>query len=262
LAITLTTQNQFRAVQRRSFCYLCAETFRDGDNINRDHVPPSRLFAQADREPSLWLPTHGQCNSNRSADDEVITQLIGNLHGRPIAERGRQPRFAAGTFPDGTLGVGAALQLRPIIFRWVCGFHAALYDEPLGPAESFIFPPVPEGRVGENQIDPLPIPDVAPHLVTELKRNRLTVTIDSIICRNGRCHYECVWTQADDGRRICVWALNIYDWRELGDTTHFEPRGCVGVYRLKNGTVPRNAAIATRLHFSVAGGDRLDPFAG
>jgi hypothetical protein len=137
--------------------------------------------------------------------------------------------------------------LRPIIFRWICGFHAALYDEPLGPAESFISPPVPEGRVGETQIDPIPIAEVTPHLVDELKRNRLTGTIDSIICRNGRCHYECVWTQADDGRRICVWALNIYDWRELGDTTHFEPRGCVGVYRLKNGTVPPTAAIATRL---------------
>lgn len=248
MAITLTTQNHFRAVQRRSFCYLCAEAFRDGDNTNRDHVPPSRLFANVDREPSLWLPTHVECNSNRSADDEIITQLIGMLHGRPLAERGRQPRFAGSTFPDGTRGFGAALQFRPIIFRWVCGFHAALYDEPLGTAESFISPPVPEGRIGETQIDPIPVADVTPHLVDELRRNRLTGTIDSIICRNGQCHYECVWTQADDGRRICVWALNIYNWRELADTNHFEPRGCVGVYRLRNGSVPRTAAIATRLH--------------
>ncbi len=232
------------------------------DQKNRDHIPPSRLFAKADREPSLWLPTHEQCNQNRSAEDEVIAQLIGTLHGRPITEQGRKPRFAAGTFPDGTLGLGAAIQLRPIIFRWVCGFHAALYDEPLGPAESFMFPPVPEGRVGEKQVDPLPIPDVVPHLVAELKRNRMTETLDAVICRNSRCHYECVWSQADDGRRICIWGLNIYDWRELGDTNHFEPRGCVGVYRLKNGTVPRNAAIGTRLHFSVSRNDRLDPFAG
>src|SRR6266508_562084 len=95
---------------------------------NKANFAPSKMFAKADREPSLWLPTHEQCNQNRSAEDEVIAQLIGTLHGRPITEQGRKPRFAAGTFPDGTLGLGAAIQLRPIIFRWVCGFHAALYD--------------------------------------------------------------------------------------------------------------------------------------
>jgi hypothetical protein len=191
----------------------------------------------------------------------VIAQFVGMVHGRPIAERGRKPKFAAGKFPDGTLGVGAAIPLRPIIFRWICGFHAALYNEPLGPAERFVFPPFPESRVGETMVEPVPIPDVVPHFVDELKRNRLTGTIDVVTCRNGKVRYECVWSQADDGRRICIWGLNIYDWRNLGDINHFEPRGCVGMYHLKSGSVPRTAAIGTRLHFSVNRKDRLDPFA-
>src|SRR2546421_10460584 len=160
VTISLTKQSDFRIVQKRSFCYLCAKTFCVGDSKDRDHVPPSQLFATTDREPSLWLPTHKQCNGNRSAEDEVIAQFVGMVHGRPIAERGRKPKFAAGKFPDGTLGVGAAIPLRPIIFRWVCGFHAALYDEPLGPAERFVFPPLPESRVGETLVEPVPIPDV------------------------------------------------------------------------------------------------------
>ncbi len=129
MPLTLRTQQEFRPIQRRSFCYLCAREFVRGDNKNRDHVPPSRLFAPEDRDPALILPSHRNCNSNRSAEDEVIGQLVGVLHGRAMVEHGRLPDVRRTTFPDGSPGIGVVgLALKPIIFRWVTGFHAALYN--------------------------------------------------------------------------------------------------------------------------------------
>jgi hypothetical protein len=111
-----------------------------------------------------------------------------------------------------------------------------------------------------GQVKPLPAPEVVPHLVAALKRNRATGTLDTVVCRNGRCRYECVWGQADNGQRVCIWGLDVYGWKELGDVTHFEARGCVGVYWPHSGVIPATGTRGTRLHFNVPAGERLDPF--
>lgn len=264
MARQLITEADFNAARRQTFCYLCARSFQPRERPNGDHVPPKNLFGGADRQPALVLPAHVACNAARSAADEVITQLVGVLHGRPIAPRGRKPKFAWGTFPGGSIGVAAGgLHFKETIFRWVSGFHAALYSEPLGPAVFMVFPPFPEGRVEEeHKVEAVPVPDGVPQLVKELKRNRLTGTLDVIVCRNGRCRYECVWSLADDGRPICIWALDLYGWRDLGDIKHFEPRGCVGLYGPNDRLIPTLASRGTRLEFSVRTGERLDPFGG
>ena len=94
----------------------------------------------------------------------------------------------------------------------------------------------------------------------ELKRNRATGTLDQITCRNGKCHYECVWTQADKGQWFCVYALSLYDWMQLGDWSRFESRGCVGAYLRPGGGVPAGATCGTRLIFSVSNNEPLNPF--
>jgi len=259
----LEFQRDFRQMQRLAFCYLCAKTFANAsDVLSRDHVPNTALFAISDREPALILPTHSRCNHDRSAEDELITQLVGVLRGRRMVKRARRPTIVGGTFPDGSKGVGAlGVPLRQMIFRWVTGFHAALYGEPLGPSGHMTFLPLPEGRVEGNRVDAVAVPDAVREFVLALRRNRMTGTLDQILCRNGKCRYECVWDQADDGRRICIWALNLYDWKNLGDTLHFEPRGCVGAYYPENGRIPSSATLATRLHVDVPTTNSLDPFA-
>jgi hypothetical protein len=119
---------------------------------------------------------------------------------------------------------------------------------------------MPEGRVEASRVEPVPPPEVIQHFVREIKRNRATGTLDSVVCRKGHCRYECVWTQADSGHWFCVWALDVYGWSDLGDLSHFDRRGCVGAYRQANSVVPAGAAVATRLHFDVGAG--LDPFEG
>jgi len=263
VAIQLESQRDLRVIQKLPFCYLCAREFRPGEVKNRDHVPPSSLFAVKDRDFPLILPTHDKCNHRQSAADELIGQVVGVLHGRPLAENARQPRLAAGSFEDGSFGYGAlGLDLSGIIWRWVRAFHAALYRSPIGRCSFSVFPPFPEGREVGGTIEPVPVPEVIPLLVREVRRNRTTGTLDSVVCRRGRCRYECVWTQADAGQWFCVWALDLYGWSELGDVTHFERRGCVGTYRLQEQPVPATAVTGTRLHFVIPNEAHLDPFHG
>jgi hypothetical protein len=82
MAVLLTTHKALQGIQKLSFCYLCSRELSSQEAINRDHVPPSSLFAFADRDLPLILPTHAACNFSQSQDDQVIGQLVGLLHGR------------------------------------------------------------------------------------------------------------------------------------------------------------------------------------
>lgn len=121
-------------------------------------------------------------------------------------------------------------------------------------------PPLPEGRHHARGGEFLPISEILRHFVEELKKNRATNTLDRILCRNGKCRYECVWTQADRGQWICIYGLDLYGWMNLGDTRQFETRGCVGAYRRAAGGTPRGATCATQLVFTVENRERLNPF--
>jgi len=170
----------------------------------------------------------------------------------------------AGKFPDGSDGGGIlGVDLPKMIRRWIRGFHAALYREPLPDkykAVFMTFPPFPEGRVRGTEVDFVPTSKIRERVVEEIKRNRFTDSLDRIISRNEHCRYECVWTQFDRGEWFCVYALDIYDWKSLGDITHFTPRGCVGCYRRVEGGTPTSATSSTQLQFPIDNTEKLDPF--
>jgi len=263
MTVMLTTHKELQEVQNLPFCYLCGQGLGLSEDTNRDHVPPSGLFALADRDPPLILPTHCQCNQKRSREDQVIGQLVGVLHGRKVNPPHNKLRVSVGQFKEGSPTAAVRdLDIKEIIRRWVRGFHAALYRESLPPDAVFAtYPPLPEGRHVGDQITFVPVPEVFVKFVEELKRNRAVRTLDRIVSRNGKCRYECVWSQADDGRWICVYCLDLYNWIELGDVHNFTARGCVGIYRPPLGDVPRNASTTTRLVFDCKSGHPYDPFA-
>jgi hypothetical protein len=64
-------------------------------------VPLSGLFALADRDPLLILPTHRECNQKRSPQDQVIGQLVGVLRGRQVNPSHNKLRVSVGQFEDG-----------------------------------------------------------------------------------------------------------------------------------------------------------------
>ena len=73
-----------------TFCYLCGNPIADGEEWNRDHVPPRRLFAKRVRQqhsPQLdSLPTHTACNTAYASDEDYfVTALVGQ-HGTALAK--------------------------------------------------------------------------------------------------------------------------------------------------------------------------------
>jgi hypothetical protein len=258
----LITQKELRRVGSLPFCYLCGKVFEVGDARNRDHVPPEAIFAKEDRTPPLILPTHSACNERQSADDEVIGQLVAVVHGkRPRSEdlRLRTRVYATDQFSEPMLGL-LGTRLEPIIWRWVRGFHSALYSRYLPPeTKHVIHPPFWRASQTDGELHvhgPLPQEAI---FVELLKRNRLTRTMDRVVTCNGKCVFECTWEQSDQGRRFCLFALRLYDWERLGDRK-LPQRGCMGIYSPNDGKPPE-ATTATRLEFSPPNTRMLDPFA-
>jgi hypothetical protein len=152
--------------------------------------------------------------------------------------------------------------LHNVIRRWLRGFHAALYGEFLAnDTPNYLHPPFPFGnRNADNQVTVEPILDQQRLFVEIIKKNRAAGALDRIECFNSKCIYECVWESCDDGRPICIFALNLYDWKQLADSENFPPRGCVGMYSPNSGK-PEGATQSTSLDVTFTNQDTLDPFA-
>ncbi len=126
---------------------------------------------------------------------------------------------------------------------------------------NFIHLPFPTGQVdadGRPTIEP-----VGASMRITLKSSKRIGwrhNVDRIAVYNGKCVYECVWEHADNGLPICIFALQIYDWKRLADTRLYPARGCVGFYAPVTGR-PNTAACSTQLTFPVTNIDKLDAFA-
>ena len=229
-AAKLEISFKFRAVQRLAFCYLCGKNVNSYDSKNRDHLSPTAAFDKNDRNPVLWLPTHYNCNWQHKLADEKIGQLISlKRHHVPVSNN-RKLRFQL--FPRHGLSAISNLDIDSAIWRWVRGFHAALYEEfiPDGPTGALVtpFPRLRETPQGAIQLDPI----LQQHLliVRTLKTNRVKRNLDIIRANNRRFIYECVWIQDDAKKRgYSMFAINIYDWTDMV-TKVLPTRDCVGCY--------------------------------
>jgi hypothetical protein len=251
MPIILQSQQDFRAVRRLPFCYLCTESFKGSDTVSDDHVPPTTLFLRGDRTPPVILATHAKCNNDQSQDDQAVGQLAGLLHGTATNPQHLKLTYYAGRADDGSpLAAASGLDLRRVIRRWVRGFHAALYAEPLPESGRFATnPPLPEADIGAGPspgtfvLAKIDVQAVIPRLAPLISTARARGQVDTVLSRNGMCRYDCVWTLADDGKRFCAYELKVYDWVALGDTAHFEPCRCVGLYTRPDFETPARATL-------------------
>jgi hypothetical protein len=261
--VSLQVHKDFQAVQRLPFCYLCGREFVDGDEVDGDHVPPKCAFRVRDREQVLKLKTHKACNSAFKVDDEKVGQLIALRRWEgPKSAQHRVLRFAHHP------GIGTALEnlnVAAAVWRWVRGFHAALYRKPLIGASVAIQTPFPRGeRRAGSRVELRPIPPQHLLAVETIKRNRAAGNLDFVLAYNGKLRHECAWCEADDHKQwFCMFALDIYDWKDLGGHTDEIPaRGCTGVYALPDRSVPEAAARGDRENRIVMPNrDALDAFA-
>lgn len=258
--VSLLTQRDLRSAQSLSFCYLCGRSFLPSDIKNRDHVPPETIFAKRDREP-LWMPTHAACNRSFGLLDEKIGQLIALRYGRvPSNPAHRRLRFAISAQPN--LGAVLNLDIDAAVWRWIAGFHAALYREsPVGMRGSLVTP-FPRARRVHGQIIFEPIRVQHRLFVQTIKSNRAWRNLDRIRCNKGKLIYECVWCQSDgNGPWVCIFALDIYDWKDLGNTGHYPARGCAGFYVMPSGVAAGRATKGVTSSIIIPSSDPLDPFA-
>jgi hypothetical protein len=258
--VSLLCLADFRSVQNLSFCYLCGRDFVAGDSQNRDHIPPECIFAPLHREP-LWLPTHTACNSAYQLLDEKIGQLIALRYGKVPRNAGHL-RLKFAYSPHGGLGAVVNLNIDAAVWRWIAGFHAALYREPGIGIRGSLVTPFPKAWIVNGR--PVSAPLLVQHLrfVQTIKSNRVRGNLDRIVCNKGKVTYECVWQQADNcGPWMCIFALDIYDWKDLGGTGLLPARGCAGFYMTPALTVPASASKAVTSSIIVPTSDRLDAFA-
>lgn len=261
---TLTTQNDARKVRDLPFCYICGRQFEAGDATDRDHVPPEAIFDKPDRNFPLKLAVHKDtCHGPMNLDDEVMGQLISLIHGKQPLDRNDKPKFKWYNRSDFGAHLASFSQsnIEFLIQRWLKGFHAALYRSPLPKETMFsIQSPFPSGTIREGHFSEDTIREQHFAFVECIKRNRAARNLDRIECNNQKLRYECVWDQLSDQSWACIFAIDLYDWIDLGDVNNFRPRGCAGLYRLPNGIVPGSASVATKLEFKLPNKYTADPF--
>lgn len=258
----ITTQRHLRAVRELPFCYVCDRDFLPGDATNHDHVPPQTCFDKADRNPPLKLKTHVNCNGSNNHNDEKVGELIASQRNQKFEGK----RLNVQVFHDTESGQYFAafdnLDVEGAVRRWVSGFHASLYLQPLRKEVPFnVSTPLPSGKISATGIRAKPIRQQDLVFVETLKLNRAANNLDVVSTNAGKLRYECVWAPSDNGEFwLCIFALNIYEWITIGDIQHFEPRGCVGVYFVSPQEVPLNATRATNIQAPVENNEPLNPF--
>lgn len=260
--VLLSKPKEFQGVGKLAFCYLCGKPFAVGDETNRDHIPPKGTFHVRDKEPPLILKTHTKCNNEHSENDKKIGQLIAMRRW----EKPKMPRDRALSivhFARNNMAAVDNLHIDKTVWRWVIGFHAALYREPLIGTMISLQTPFPRAEKVNNEIILRPLLPQHLLVVEHIKLNRLHNNLDRIVSNKGKMTYECVWCQADDQRRwLCMFALDIYDWKDLGSHTKDIPaRGCVGIYMLQDGSMPKGATMNRKSNIIIPNYDVLDAFA-
>ena len=262
LMVSLASARDLREARSLPFCYFCGEGFAAGKKATRDHVPPKGVFAVEHRRP-LILPAHSHCNKSHQGHDQHMAQVIGlrreNVPSNPqhrllkvhLFERpGEGGRLAA----IETIDIGAA------VWGWVRGFHAALYREFLPRqnrrAVELPFPEVEQLENGEATAKP--VREQRAVFVEIIKMNRAAGHVDQLISNAGTVRYECVWGEVVPGLWRCAFALDVYDWRDLGPP-EMGQRGCVGIYEADHRPVGATQSTG-RTDVTYSNDDPLDPF--
>jgi hypothetical protein len=257
---SLSVQKDFRAVRRLPFCYLCGRDFAGGDLLTGDHVPPRATFNARDREPVLKLQTHKACNESFSVEDKKVAQLIAmrRLQG-PSSERDAALEFTV--FPGFGAGV-MNLDVDQAVWRWIRGFHAALYRQPLVTNSYSIVTPFPRAEMSSGAPKVRQLRPQHALAVKTIKYNRLSSNLDTLVANKRQLRYECVWAEDDGGGKwFCMFALDIYDWKDLGGRSAEAPaRGCAGMYACRDYSLPPGATVAKDPIIEIPNRDTLDPF--
>jgi hypothetical protein len=77
---------------------------------------------------------------------------------------------------------------------------------------------------------------------------------------NGKIRYECAWRETSQASWVCIFGVDIYDWKDLGRVDFGRDKGCVGFYECLSGEPPVRAARHAELALALANLQPFDPF--
>jgi hypothetical protein len=196
--------------------------------------------------------------------DTKSGQLIGATRGKYPNDKDIALNVAPWQFQsdEQPIGVLSDFNLQAEVWRWVRGFHAAVYGQYLpGDGKHRTYPPIPVGEMTNDgpriNEDHLPVQAA---VVAQLKLNATLGQLDEIRCNNGKLHYKCLWAPPfDRGQWECWFALKVYEWHTAGDP-RFPRRACIGRYAIAGDHPPSDASIGVTDEIQVSDGSPLDPF--
>lgn len=257
----IVNQKQAREARKLPFCYICGNPLKTGEVRDKDHVPPKNMFLIHDRNFPIILMVHGQCNDAWQTRDEKVGFLIDILHGVNITKHSNKYKVMIAQTQNGRqYPLLGDIPLKPMIGRIMRAFHAALYHEFMPRStKNTILTPIPEVEIANGGVKVKRVHDQFRIFADLLRSNIMARTTDKIISNNGKLRYECAWPQLDNGQRFCIFALDIYNWRSLGDKISDEDYACIGAYFL-NGHMPKRATPATSIKVDFHSDRALDPF--
>lgn len=261
----VTSAPEIRAAAKLEFCYVCGCSFADGAAPTRDHVPPKRIFSEAQaQDRPLILRAHAHCNNSNSGTDKIVGQLFSLTHDEAAPRRKLKSMLRRVNLPHSEpVAAVDGIDLNRAIWRWIRAFHAALYAQFMTDHTSYsILPPLPTLElVGECAV-PVAVREQYPDISHILKQCRACDQFDSLRAWGGSLRYECAWVRADGGRFVCLFALDLNNWIKLGDVGGVTKRGCVGHYVSSLG-LPAGATVLSRTEeVPVQNLRPLDPFEG
>lgn len=258
----IVNQKKAREAKKLPFCYICGNPLQSGEVHDDDHVPPKSMFLTHDRNFPIILRVHKQCNAAWQIGDERVGFLIKILHGGDITKHSKKYKVKIARAQDGRqFPLLGNIPLKPMIGRIMRAFNAALYQEFMPQStKNTILTPIPEAEITNGGVAIKKVPDQFRIFADLLRSNIIARTTDKIISNNGKLRYECAWPQLDNGQRFCIFALDIYNWRSLGDQISNEDYACIGAYFL-NGHMPDGATPATKIKVDFPSIRGLNPFA-
>lgn len=253
---SLKVLRDFRPLQDLSFCYLCSKEFEHNERLDRDHVPPKKCFHVNDRTPPLKLKVHRYCHELFNDNDRKTCELIGLNYRKAF----KKSELTIERIDGLNLTAVTNLDIEALIWRWILGFHAALYKTPLRLKERTMQTPFQQFDPIKLEFKPILVQHTA--FVETIKRNRKFNNLDVIKSNAGKLVYECVWCRFDgnEGWFACF-ALNLYDWKKLGRNALHVSRGCAGSYTIEDRSKPSTACIDRSSNLLIPNYDQLDPFA-
>lgn len=212
----ISNQKQWQRQRRNTICYLCGrELVNDCDN-NDDHCPPIKIFNKVDRANyPIILTVHRVCNQSWALDDNRFAVIWSKISKNP--SNYFNPGGVVKSEPVGSLSNVSLLHNVPfekLIYRILRMSHYVFYNEFLSEGTKVSFQ-LPFNRFDKNYTPLDQGVELFYGLSSQLIYSQSVNMVNGIVAYNSKFKFVTTWDNLDDGRDICIFAIDINEIKNL-----------------------------------------------